>query len=197
MGAPAGTKDGAGLQILRKCRGVEGRRHDDDLQVGASRRLQGKGLGQRDVAVEVPLVKLVEEQGAHTREVRIPEHLAHENSLRDKEQAGRGAGGIIKPDAVADLVADAPSALMGYPGREHPGRQSPRLKDHGATGSQDPRIEEHLRDLGRFARSRRGLHDETVARSQFGNDLLPQLLDREIGAAYGGGGVRFWQHADG
>ena len=87
MGAATRTQHTAGLEVLGQCRGVEGGRHDDDLQVGSTRGLERERLGERDVTVEMPLVELVEEKSAHPVQIGITQHLTNQDSLGDKEES--------------------------------------------------------------------------------------------------------------
>ena len=65
MGPAGGTQDRAGGEVLLQGGGVERRRHHHDLQVGSSCFLKDECLCQRDIAVEVALVKLVKDKGGH------------------------------------------------------------------------------------------------------------------------------------
>ena len=67
--APLGFKHAAGLEVLFERRGVERRRHDEELDIGAGGVLQVQGTGQRDVAVEMALVELVEDDGRDPAQV--------------------------------------------------------------------------------------------------------------------------------
>jgi hypothetical protein len=82
--------------------GVEGRRHHDDLQVGPGAALEGAQEGEAEVAVEVALVELVEDDDADRAQRGVGVQLAGEQALGDEAQAGVGAGGGLEADLVAD-----------------------------------------------------------------------------------------------
>ncbi len=58
-----GRKNRARREVVLQPRSVERRRHDDDLEIGTPRFRDVEDARERDVAVEMPLVKLVEEDG--------------------------------------------------------------------------------------------------------------------------------------
>ena len=63
------------------------RRHRDEAEVGPSRALEALEERERDVALEVPLVELVEHDRRRPRERRGREELAPEHALGDEADA--------------------------------------------------------------------------------------------------------------
>ena len=80
--APLRFEHAAGLEVLLQRRGVERRRHDQDLEVGPFGLLQIQRAGQRDVAVKVAFVELVEDEGRRRRAASGPGPSAAAARLR-------------------------------------------------------------------------------------------------------------------
>ena len=187
IGATRGSEGFAGGEVLFQAGGFKRRRHDDEQEVGAGGFLDLQGAGEGDVAVEVAFVELVEDEGGDTGEGGVGEHLAQEDALGDVLDAGAAAGDVVQTDAVADLVADAGVvAFAGDAGGEHPGREAARLEDDGATiGAEETGVEEHLRDLRRFAGAGGGLEDDAAGTgAEAADEVVREFVDRE---AVGGG----------
>ena len=149
--APAGFDYPARLEVLLQRRGVEGRRHHQDLQVGPFGFLQIQRAGQRDVAVKVALVELVEDQGRNAAQLRVLDHLAQQQALGDEADARVGAGDVLEANLVADFAAELGFAFPGDAGRQESRGEPARLEDHHLPGAQQAAIQQHLRDLGGFA----------------------------------------------
>ena len=71
-----------GCEKLLKRAGVERRRHHDDLEIRPRGFLQTQRTRQRDVTVEMPLVKLVEQDRSHAAQFRILDATAAAEYLR-------------------------------------------------------------------------------------------------------------------
>ena len=66
------------------------------------------GEGHSEIDVDAALVKLVEDDGAESREQRILLETRGENAFGRDEQAGVGAEAPLEPDLPADLATDRP-----------------------------------------------------------------------------------------
>ena len=149
-----------------------------------------RGAGERDVAVEVAFVELVEDQGGDAGEGRVGEHLAQEDAFGDVLDAGAAAGDVVQPDAVTDLLTDpAVAALARDPRRQHPRGESAGLEYDGATvRTEQTGVEQHLRNLRGLAGAGGSLEDDAArAGFQAGDEVVRKFVDRE---AVGGGGRR-------
>ncbi|OQB89049.1 MAG: hypothetical protein BWX84_02609 [Verrucomicrobia bacterium ADurb.Bin118] len=123
----------------------------------------------------MPFVKLVEDQRRHTAELRIVNQLPEQHPLGDVANPRRRAADIFKPDRVADLAPERDAQLRRHPRGQQPGGQPPRLEDDHLARAQQTMPEEHLRDLGGFARTGGGGHDEPPLRLQR-RDQIPLNL---------------------
>ena len=68
--------------------GVEGRRHHDQDQVGAHLPPDLPQQRQRQVAIQVALVELVEDDGTDAFQKRVGQELASQNALGQEAQTG-------------------------------------------------------------------------------------------------------------
>ena len=84
--AAFGAKDGTVAEVAGDRRGVEGGGHDDDAERGALL-LQALEQGEGEVALEVALVELVEDDGVDAVEGGIGEQAAGEDAVGDEAEA--------------------------------------------------------------------------------------------------------------
>src|SRR5262249_34531104 len=131
---------------------------------------------QREIAVEVPLVKLVEEDGADSGQLGRGDHPSQQDRLGDVAEARRRTADVLEPDLPTDGGAGRFPELLGDGPRRQSRRQPPRLEDDDLAGE---RAEERWRKRGRLARSRRCLDDEGAVRAQARDDLGQKRRDRE------------------
>ena len=148
--------------------------------------LQIERAGERDVAIEVPLVKLVEDDHADAAEAGIGEHLAQEHALGHEANARPGGADAVEPNLVPDFLAEPRLSLKGDARREHPRRQPPRLEDDDLASAGKAVIEEHLRNLRRFSGAGRGLEDEPGVLSQRIDQRGFELEDGKIAGIQSG-----------
>ena len=75
---------------------------------------------QRQVAIQVALVKFVEDDGADRFEKRVGQELPGQDALGEEPQAGLGREPSFEADLVADLVAEGPALFLGDPAPRRP-----------------------------------------------------------------------------
>ena len=160
-GAAFGLEQLAGLHELLQRARHQGGGHDDDLQVGAARALQLAGEGEHKVAVEVALVKLVDDDAADVAQFGVVEQQAQHDAFGDVDQAGVPAGDVVEAHLIADFLAEPRVAFLGHPLRQHARGDAARLQDDAALARlEEARVEHELRHLGRFARTGRRLDQQ-------------------------------------
>ncbi len=169
-GAAARSQDGARLQIFLQKARIQRRGHDGEFEIGARRRLELEGAGERDVAVEMALVKFIEENRGDAAQLRILNELAQEDSFGDEANAGAIGGDVFEADLVADFVAEPAVALGGDARGEETGGEAARLQDHDLAVAKQSVIEEDLRDLGGFSGAGRRLEDEAGVGFELGDE---------------------------
>ena len=90
MSLPLDPHDRAVVQETRDRQGIERGRHDDQDQVGAHLPPDLAQQRQRQVAIQVALVKFVEDDGADRFEERVGQELPGQDALGQEPQAGLG-----------------------------------------------------------------------------------------------------------
>ena len=83
--AALGCQDFRRLEVLLEFRAVERCRHDNDFQVRADCVLQIESPRESDVAIEVALVKFIEDQCGNPSQLRVCQHLTKKNAFGDEQ----------------------------------------------------------------------------------------------------------------
>jgi hypothetical protein len=127
--AAFGAENASAAEKAGDGRGVEGRGHDDEAEIGARGLLEAAEEGEGEVAFEVALVELVEDDGAGAVESRVGEEAAGEDALGEKAKAGTRAGDVLEADLIADSIAEALAALGGDEAGGESGGEAAGLED--------------------------------------------------------------------
>lgn len=175
VGAAFGFENGARFEEVLDAGDVERGGHNNDEQIGTCGFLDLEGAGECDVAVEVSLVKFVEDDGVDACELRIVEHLAEENALSDVPDARARRGDIVETDLVTDFLAELCVAILGNPRGEHSSWQPAWLEDDDLTVSETATVKEHLGDLGGLAGASGGGDDEAALRCRSGEQRVSEF----------------------
>ena len=146
--------------------------------------------GQGDVAVEMPLVKFVEEQGGDSAKRWILDHLTQEYAFGDEADARPGGADAIEANLVADFIAEPDAALVCDARREQAGGEPARLQDDNLAVAREAVIEDDLRNLRRFAGAGRRLQHEPRVRAQGGDEVGFEFEDGEFAAVQEGTELR-------
>ncbi len=125
----------------------------------------------------MPFVKLVENERRHAAQCRILDHLPQQQALGDEADAGASAGDVLEANLVADFAAQFGLAFPRDPRRQEPCGQPARLQDHYLAGAQDAVLQQHLGDLGGFARAGGCGHEQAPGFPQAGQEWLFDLVD--------------------
>ncbi len=114
-------------EICLELLGVEGGRHDDDLQVFPP---LGDLLEQchEDIGGKGALVGFVENDAAVARHLVVVHRLSQQLTVRHVLQQRLWARLVLKTDAVANLLAQLDVELVRDTLRDRHGRHSPRLR---------------------------------------------------------------------
>lgn len=157
--------------------------HDDELEIGPLRFLEIERAGEREIAEQVPLVKFVEEDRGDAAQCRIGQHAAEEDALGDVEDARGGAGDVIEADLVTDFLAQMRAALVGDAAGEHACSEASRLENDHEAITRETGVEEHLRNLRRFARAGGRAQDEAVRAGEAGDQIVADRVNgqRRVG----------------
>ena len=142
-----------GAEERRDRLGVERRRHHHQAQLGPPRAQPGDQR-QREIAVEVALVKLVDDHAADAAQLAVGEQPAGQDTLGREPDPRLRPDAAVEPDLVADLPADLTAPLGGDPAGREPRRQPPRLQHHDLAADH-ARVDERAGHPRRLAGSRR------------------------------------------
>src|ERR1700730_6008394 len=170
-----GTKHWTSVEIFRDRRGIESRRHDYDSEFGP-RMLQPFQQRQREIAVQVALMKFVEYDGGHALQIGIGKKSPREYALDNKSQPRARANRFFEPDLISDGLADLLAEFGCDSTRGKPGRNPTRFEHHDFTADDSQKRGRHS---SRLARPRSG-HDHKVgAQFQGSNNLRQDGIDRK------------------
>ena len=164
-------------EILRDRLRRERRRHRHEPQVRPPR-AQPRDEREREIAVEVALVQLVDDHAADSAQFGIREQPARQDALGDEADARRGAGAAIEAHLVADLPAELDAALAGDARRREPCREPPRLQ-HDDLAAHQAGVEERTGNARRLAGAGRRDQHARAARAHRGHELRHDVVDRE------------------
>ena len=117
---PVGSHDRAIVEEPGDRLGIECGRHDDQDQVGADLPANFPQKRQREVAVQVALVKFVKHDGADGFKERIIEELTGEDALGQEPKRRMGREPLFEADLVADLFPRFQPCSVGDPRRRGP-----------------------------------------------------------------------------
>ena len=161
----------AGLEVIFQARGVEGRRHDKNLQVRPFLFLQIECAGEGNVAVKMAFVELVEDERGDAGEFWILNDLAEENPFGDESDAGLRAGDVFETDLVADLAAEFRFAFGSDASGEQASGESARLEDDDLAVAEQAVVEEHLGHLGGLAGAGGSRDDKSAVSADAGEEF--------------------------
>lgn len=133
--------------------------------------------GEGDVAVEMALVKFIEDDGGNPLERRISDELAEQNAFRLEFDFGGGADAILEAHLVADLAPQLHVEFLRDAGSEHPRGEPTRLQHDALPATEQAVLEEHLRDLRGFAGAGGRLQDEAFRRFQRSNYVVFDVVN--------------------
>ena len=164
-------------EVAREALGVDRRRRDDHLEVGAL----GKDppqVPQQEVDVERTLVRLVDDDRVVAAEQPVAVDLVEQDAIGDQCHAGVGRHLVGEPHLVADGRAEGDLQLFGDALGDGPCGDAARLRvrDRRAT-----ELEADLRQLRRLARSGRTGDDHDLVVADGARDLVPRGADGQLG----------------
>ncbi len=121
-------------------------------------------------------MKFVENKSAHPVQFRVLYHLPQQHPLGHVANPGPARDTALEAYLIADLLPQCGGTLLGHTRRQHPRCQTPRLQYHHFPRSQQPALQEHLRHLGRFARTGRGLNYQPLSTARGGHQFSLDLI---------------------
>ncbi len=172
-----GAQHGTISEIACDGRGVERRRHHDQPQFRSSRGLKPAQERQREIALQMPLMKFIQDDGTHAVEMRIGQQAASQHALGQEPKPRARAAHVFESHLVAGGFAELLAQFAGDAPRRHTRGQSPRLQHQNLAA----RVRQQRgRDSRGLARSgRRFDHQTGMARQRF-DDPRQQNVDRQL-----------------
>ena len=165
--------DGGAIEVLGEGFGLECGGHADQAELGVeAERLLGED--HREVAVQVALVDLVDDQVLDALERLVDAEQLQQHAGGEEGDALAGVG--VEADRVAGGGADLLAALGGDALGDGDGADAAGLSDKdgalGALALLDVVVEEILRNLCRLAAARGSGDDHDTVRLEMGEQLI-------------------------
>ena len=91
--------------------------------------LQIQRAGQRDVAVKMPLVKFIEDEGGNAAQLRVVNHLPQQHAFGDEADFRFRRRDVLEADLVADFVAKFDAEFLRHARGEQARGQPARLEN--------------------------------------------------------------------
>src|SRR5436309_953965 len=110
--------DRRAAEIVRELRGIERRRHDQELQIRPQAALDVERERQPEIAIEGALMELIENQASGVLDCRIALQPARQEALGDDFYPRARRYLAVEAHGVTDGLADRLAAQLGHvPGR--------------------------------------------------------------------------------
>jgi hypothetical protein len=177
-GASLGSQNGARLKVFFEESDVQRGGHYENEQIGAGLFLNVQRAGERDVAVKMPLVEFVENHGLNSGQRGILDQLAQQDAFRLELDARRIAGDVFETNLITDFAPEWNARLVRHARREQSRRETPRLESDHASAPQQSVAEKHPRNLRGLTGTGGRLKDKPFRRSERGDDLVLDFVDR-------------------
>ena len=168
--------------------GLQRGRGQGDEQVLAQGRARIQRERQRQVRVQVALVKLVNDEGRHARKLRVPLKTSQGHARGHHLHPGRLAHPRVPAHRVADLAAHLLPEEASDPAGRRPCGDAPRLGDQDprrplpATGPCQGNGDGHGQQR-RLARARGSRDERASARVRRSRDVAQRARHRQVGRA--------------
>ena len=166
-------------EVLREPVGLDGRRRDDDLEVGPAGQ-ELPEVPEDEVDVEAALVCLVDDQ-----RVVLPQHpvglqLGQQDAVGHQLDQAVLAHLVGEAHLVADHVAQLGAELVGDPVGDRTGRQPAGLGVPDQPGDPAPQLQADLWELGGLAGAGLTRHDHHLVIADRGGDVVLALTHRQL-----------------
>ena len=126
--AALGSKNRATTQVLSDGRRGQRCRHDNNSQIRPHRGLEPAKQGQCQIALEMTLVKLIQDNSVHSGEFRIRDQPACEDAFGQETKAGASARDFFKANLIPNGFSQPLATLLGYSAGGHSRGDSARFQ---------------------------------------------------------------------
>ena len=162
---------------------VDGRRRDDQLQVGAPRQ-QSSEIAEQEVDVEAPLVGLVDDDRVVASELAVALKLGEQDAVGHHLDPGVARRAIGEAHLVADLGAELRLQLRRQALGDRAGGDPSRLRvpdQSPATALSAAELEADLRQLRGLPRAGLAGDDHDLVIPDRRGDVVAPAADRQLG----------------
>ena len=163
-------------EVLGEAFGIDGRRRDDDLEVGSA----GEQLSQvpeDEVDVEAAFVRFVDDQRVVASEHTVALNFGEENAVGHELDVGAVRDLVGEPHGVSDGVAEFGVEFFGDTFGNGACCQPARLCVSDQTADATSEFETDLRDLGCLTRAGLAGDDDNLILRDRGRDVVLALTD--------------------
>ena len=164
---------------------VQRRRHHHDAQVGAQLRLHVQRQRQAEVAAEVALVELVEDDRGHAVQAGIVLDHAGQDAFGQHFHASCRGGLVLEPDSITHALPDRFVVLPGHETRGRARGDAARLQHQDATVAAPRGLQHRQRHLRGLAGAGRRFEYQSRCAFQAAQDVRQQGGNREFGRGIG------------
>jgi hypothetical protein len=177
---PAGDLDHRCIaEMLGEALGVDGRRGDDELELGPPGQ-QTLDVTEQEVDVQAALVRLVDDDRVVGVEKTVGLRLGKEDAVGHHPHEVVLAHAVAEAHAEADVLSERAAQLL-CDARSHGARCNPArlgVRDHAGHSALE--LQADLGQLRGLARSGLAANDHDLVRGDRPGDLVPALADREL-----------------
>ena len=165
--------------MLREALGIDGRRGDDDFQVGAL----GQELleeAEQEVDVQAAFVRLVDDQRVVLRQPRVALCFGKQDAVGHQFDVGTRRGAVGEADFVAHELAEFALQLLRDARRGRARGDAARLRMADEARRPAPKFEADFRQLRRLARAGFTADDHHLVFGDQFSDLRAPHIDRQL-----------------
>ena len=160
--------------------GVDGRRGDDQLQVGPLRE-QALEVAEQEVDVEAPLVGLVDDDRVVLPQLTVPLELGEQDAVGHQLEPAGLRRPVGEPHLVADQLPQLGAELLRDPLGDRPGRDPARLGVPDQLLLPAPELQADLRQLGGLPGAGLAGDDHDLVVADRLGEVVSALADRQLG----------------
>ena len=167
------------VEMLREALGLDRRRGDDHLEIGAPRQ-QALQIPEQEVDVEAALVRLVDDDRVVGSQQPVALRLGEQDAVGHHLDVRVGRELVGEAHLVADRVAERALQLLRDARRHRARGDAARLRVADESVHAAPELEADLRKLRGLARAGLAADDDDLVLANRARDLLPPRDDRKV-----------------
>jgi hypothetical protein len=150
-GPTLGMQDRGVAQELCNGFGLQGRRHDQETQIGSQTAHAVQRQREPQIRVQTALMELVEDHQPDPVQCRIALQTSRQDALGDDLDPGARTEATLEADLIADPFPQGLAESFSHPCRRHPGRWTARLEHQDPLTGQPGFVQQGQGYAGRLA----------------------------------------------